>query len=704
MTEFSAETSSKFDLFGADVFSDEVMQQRLPKRIYKSLKATIETGSDLDKDIAEVVAAAMKDWAIERGATHFAHWFQPMTGMTAEKHESFLEPVGNGRAITEFSSNNLVKGEPDASSFPSGGLRDTFEARGYTSWDPSSPAFIKDKSLYIPSVFFSYTGNVLDKKTPLLRSMNAINQQGLRIMRLFGDYATRRIHAYMGAEQEYFLVPLDHYHKRKDLFICGRTLFGAPAPKGQEFEDHYFSAINERVAGFMRELDEALWRLGVPAKIKHSEVAPGQFELVPVFNTCNVANDQNQLVMACMHNIAPRHGLACLLAEKPFQGVNGSGKHINWSIGTDDGVNLLVPGNTAKENARFLLFFCAMLHAVDTYPELLRAVISSSGNDLRLGGDEAPPAILSIYIGEEMLGILEEIEKGRDYNTVDKGMMELGVNILPKLPKDISDRNRTSPFAYTGNKFEFRMPGASSSTAGPNIAINAAYAEVLRQYADRLEGAENFWDELSQLIVDEIREHKRVVFNGNNYADEWVEEAKRRGLPIIDHALDAFMEYNSPKNCGLFTEQHIYTQEEIDSRRDIHLLEYIRRINIEALTMVEMANKNIIPDVLRYERLLLSILRDKKDLQLNVSESAEYALLTELSGYLNAFRQAVIKLDHSIGSAQALQDDLVACAYSYQDDVTENMKVVRELGDRLEVICDESVWSMPSYTALLLEG
>lgn len=704
MTEFSLETSSKFDLFGADVFSDEVMQQRLPKRIYKSLKATIETGSDLDKDIAEVVAAAMKDWAIERGATHFAHWFQPMTGMTAEKHESFLEPVGNGRAITEFSSNNLVKGEPDASSFPSGGLRDTFEARGYTSWDPSSPAFIKDKSLYIPSVFFSYTGNVLDKKTPLLRSMNAINQQGLRIMRLFGDYATRRIHAYMGAEQEYFLVPLDHYRKRKDLFICGRTLFGAPAPKGQEFEDHYFSAINERVAGFMRELDEALWRLGVPAKIKHSEVAPGQFELVPVFNTCNVANDQNQLVMACMHNIAPHHGLACLLAEKPFQGVNGSGKHINWSIGTDDGVNLLVPGNTAKENARFLLFFCAMLHAVDTYPELLRAVISSSGNDLRLGGDEAPPAILSIYIGEEMLGILEEIEKGRDYNTVDKGMMELGLNILPKLPKDISDRNRTSPFAYTGNKFEFRMPGASSSTAGPNIAINAAYAEVLRQYADRLEGAENFWDELSRLIVDEIREHKRVVFNGNNYADEWVDEAERRGLPIIEHALDAFMEYNSPKNCSLFTEQHIYTREEIDSRRDIHLLEYIRRINIEALTMVEMGNKNIIPDVLRYERLLLSILRDKKDLQLNVSESAEYALLTELSGCLNAFRQAVIKLDHSIGSAQALQDDLVACAYSYQDDVTENMKVVRELGDRLEVICDESVWSMPSYTALLLEG
>ncbi|MFM9412856.1 glutamine synthetase III [Peptococcus simiae] len=704
MTEFSAETTSKFDLFGADVFSDEVMQQRLPKRIYKSLKATIETGSDLDKDIAEVVAAAMKDWAIERGATHFAHWFQPMTGMTAEKHESFLEPVGNGRAITEFSSNNLVKGEPDASSFPSGGLRDTFEARGYTSWDPSSPAFIKDKSLYIPSVFFSYTGNVLDKKTPLLRSMNAINQQGLRIMRLFGDYATRRIHAYMGAEQEYFLVPLNHYRKRKDLFICGRTLFGAPAPKGQEFEDHYFSAINERVAGFMRELDEALWRLGVPAKIKHSEVAPGQFELVPVFNTCNVANDQNQLVMACMHNIAPHHGLACLLAEKPFQGVNGSGKHINWSIGTDDGVNLLVPGNTAKENARFLLFFCAMLHAVDTYPELLRAVISSSGNDLRLGGDEAPPAILSIYIGEEMLEVLEEIEKGRDYNTVDKGMMELGVNILPKLPKDISDRNRTSPFAYTGNKFEFRMPGASSSTAGPNIAINAAYAEVLRQYADRLEGAENFWDELSRLIVDEIREHKRVVFNGNNYADEWVDEAKRRGLPVINHALDAFMEYNSPKNCSLFTEQQIYTREEIDSRRDIHLLEYIRRINIEALTMVEMGNKNIIPDVLRYEQLLLSILRDKKDLQLNVSESAEYALLAELSGYLNAFRQAVIKLDHSIGSAQALQDDLVACAYSYQDDVTENMKVVRELGDRLEVICDESVWSMPSYTALLLEG
>ncbi|SDD41974.1 glutamine synthetase III [Peptococcus niger] len=704
MTGYSEEGISMFDMFGADVFSDEVMQQRLPKRIYNSLKATIETGSDLDKDIAEVVAAAMKDWAIERGATHFAHWFQPMTGMTAEKHESFLEPTGNGRAITEFSSNNLVKGEPDASSFPSGGLRETFEARGYTSWDPSSPAFIKDKSLYIPSVFFSYTGNVLDKKTPLLRSMNSINQEGLRIMRLFGDETTRQVIAYMGAEQEYFLVPLEHYRKRKDLFICGRTLFGAPAPKGQEFEDHYFSAINERVAGFMQELDESLWRLGVPAKIKHSEVAPGQFELVPVFNTCNVANDQNQLVMACMNNIAPHHGLACLLSEKPFKGVNGSGKHINWSIGTDDGKNLLVPGDTAKENARFLLFLCAMLHAVDTYPELLRAVISSSGNDLRLGGDEAPPTILSIFIGDEMLDILEEIEKGRDYNTVDKGVMELGVNILPKLPKDISDRNRTSPFAYTGNKFEFRMPGASSSTAGPNIALNTAYADVLGQYADRLEKADHFWDELSLLIVEEIRSHKRVVFNGNNYSDEWVEEAKRRGLPVIEQAVDAFIQYNSEKNAVLFTNHKIYTQEELDSRREIHLLEYSRRINIEALTMVEMANKNIIPDVLRYEKLLLSILRDKKDLHLNVSESAEYYLLTELSGCLNAFRSAVIKLDHAIGSAQASQDDLTACAYSYQDQVSEQMKIVRELGDRLEVLCDESVWSMPSYTALLLEG
>ncbi len=689
--------------FGIDVFSDEVMQRRLPKKVYESLKATIMTGSDLEKDIADVVASVMKDWAIEKGATHFAHWFQPMTGMTAEKHESFLEPLKNGRAIIEFSGNNLVKGEPDASSFPSGGLRDTFEARGYTSWDPTSPAFVKDGSLYIPSVFCSYTGNVLDKKTPLLRSMALLNREGLRIMRLFGDYSVRQVIAHMGAEQEYFLVPLELYRKRKDLYICGRTLFGAPPPKGQEFEDHYFSAINEKVADYMKDVDEALWHLGVPAKVKHSEVAPGQFELVPVFDTCNVANDQNQLVMACLRNIAPHHDLACLLHEKPFQGVNGSGKHVNWSLGTDNGVNLLSPGRTPQENARFLLFFCAMLHAVDMYPELIRLVISSAGNDLRLGGDEAPPAVLSMFIGDEMLNLLEDIERGGAYNQVDKGFLELGVNILPKLPKDISDRNRTSPFAFTGNKFEFRMPGASSSVAGPNIAINTAYGDVLRQYGDRLERADDFWSELTQLLAEEIRSHKRVIFNGNNYSDEWIQEARERGLPIIDSSVEAFTKYIMDKNVDLLVKNGIFLREEVYSRMEIHLLDYSLHVNIEALTMVEIAHKNIIPAVIRYENSVLEALQRKKNLGFQVEDEAEYNLIEELSAYLSTFRRAVRQLEHTIGSAQA-KSDPEARAHSYYDEVIEAMKVVRELGDRLEVICDEDIWALPSYTALLLES
>lgn len=689
--------------FGADVFTDEVMQSRLPKKVHESLKATILTGSDLDKEIADVVAAVMKDWAIEKGATHFAHWFHPMTGMTAEKHESFLEPLGDGRAIIEFSGKNLVKGEPDASSFPSGGLRETFEARGYTSWDPSSPAFVKDGSLYIPSVFCSYTGNVLDKKTPLLRSMSMLNREGLRIMRLFGDYSVRQVIANMGAEQEYFLVPLEHYRERKDLLICGRTLFGAPAPKGQEFEDHYFSAINERVAAFMKELDESLWRLGVPAKVKHSEVAPGQFEIVPVYNTSNVGNDQNQLIMACLRSIAPRHELACLLHEKPFQGVNGSGKHINWSLGTNTGVNLLSPGRTAQDNARFLLFFCAMLNAVDTYPELLRLSIASASNDLRLGGDEAPPAILSVFIGDEMLEILENIEKGGNYNEVDKGFLELGVNILPKLSKDISDRNRTSPFAFTGNKFEFRMPGASCSVAGPNIALNTAYAEVLKQYADRLESEDDFWSGLANLLAEEISKHKRIVFNGNNYANAWVEEAKKRGLPILQSSVESISRYTMEKNLALFVNNGIYRKEEVFSRMEIHLSNYSRRVNIEALTMVEMAHKNIIPAVIKYENKVLESLQRKRSIGFQMEDEAEYHLIEELSSYLSTFRRSVRHLEHAIGSAQAKRSKL-ECAKYYHSEVLEAMKVVRELGDRLEVICDEKDWPMPSYTALLLES
>lgn len=690
-------------LYATDVFNDIVMQQRLPNRVYESLKATILTGSDLEKDIADVVATVMKDWAIEKGATHFAHWFHPMTGMTAEKHESFLTPLGDGRAILEFSGKNLVKGEPDASSFPSGGLRETFEARGYTAWDPTSPAFVKDGSLYIPSIFISYTGNVLDKKTPLLRSMALINREGLRIMRLLGNRSSKRVVATLGAEQEYFLVDYDLYRQRKDLIICGRTLFGANPPKGQEFDDHYFSAIDERVAGFMRDLDEALWRLGVPSKIKHSEVAPCQFELVPVFDTANIANDQNQLVMACMNQLAPKHGLACLLHEKPFKGINGSGKHINWSLATDDGKNLLVPGRTPNENASFLIFVTAMLHAIDTYPEFLRLVSASASNDHRLGGDEAPPSILSIFLGEELADILDTIAGGGDYVSVDKGEIELGVNTLPPLPKDISDRNRTSPFAYTGNKFEFRMCGSSASVAGPTIVLNTAYAEILRGYADRLESADDFWEELNELLAEEIKAHKHIVFNGNNYSKEWAEEAEARGLPIIDSSVKAFPLYGMTKNLRLMVDNGIYSEEEVFSRMEIHLLDYSRTINIEALTMIEMARKNIIPSVLCYNQRLLDALTAKKALGLSPEGDVEWKLMQTISELLNRMFDEVCDLEQKVQVAQHIEE-YDAQANSYHDEVLKAMEVLRTTGDTLEQLVDECEWGMPSYTALLLES
>lgn len=690
-------------LYATDVFNDIVMQQRLPNRVYESLKATIMTGSDLEKDIADVVATVMKDWAIEKGATHFAHWFHPMTGMTAEKHESFLSPLGDGRAILEFSGKNLVKGEPDASSFPSGGLRETFEARGYTAWDPTSPAFVKDGSLYIPSIFISYTGNVLDKKTPLLRSMALINREGLRIMRLLGNRSSKRVIATLGAEQEYFLVDYDLYRKRKDLIICGRTLFGANPPKGQEFDDHYFSAIDERVAGFMRDLDETLWRLGIPAKVKHSEVAPCQFELVPVFDTANIANDQNQLVMACMNHLAPKHGLACLLHEKPFKGINGSGKHINWSLATDDGKNLLVPGRTPNENASFLIFITAMLHAIDTYPEFLRLVSASAGNDHRLGGDEAPPSIMSIFLGEELTNILDTIAGGGDYVSVDKGEIELGVNTLPPLPKDISDRNRTSPFAYTGNKFEFRMCGSSASVAGPSIVLNTAYAEILRGYADRLESAVDFWEELNILLAEEIKAHKRIVFNGNNYSQDWVEEATDRALPIIDSSVKAFPLYAMTKNMRLMVDNGIYSEEEVFSRMEIHLLDYSRTINIEALTMIEMARKNIIPSVLSYNQRLLDALTAKKALGLSPEGDVEWKLMQTISVLLNRMFEEVCDLEEKVQAAHVIEEFDVQ-ANSYHDNVLKAMEVLRTTGDTLEQLVDECEWGMPSYTALLLES
>ena len=687
------------DIYAADVFSDAVMQQRLPKKVYQSLKATIQTGSDLDPQIADVVASAMKDWAVEKGATHFAHWFHPLTGATAEKHDSFLSPQSDRSAILEFSGKNLVIGESDASSFPSGGLRDTFEARGYTTWDPTSPAFVKDGSLYIPTIFIAYNGYVLDKKIPLLRSMSLINKEALRIVRLFGDTESKRVTPSMGAEQEYFLVRADLFKKREDLAVCGRTLFGAPAPKGQEFSDHYFGAINADVAAFMKDADETLWRMGVPVLMKHSEVAPCQFEIVPNYDSCKVANDQNQLVMATLQQVARKHGFECLLHEKPFEGINGSGKHINWSLGTDTGYNLLSPGTTAMENARFLLFVCAMIHAIDEYPELLRLTIASAGNDHRLGGHEAPPAILSVFLGEELTDILENFEAGKKYNAVDKGYIELGVNTLPQLPQDISDRNRTSPFAFTGNKFEFRMPGSSVSTAGPNIALNTAVGDVLHNYADRLEKADDFFKELTALLSDELAAHSRVIFNGNNYSDEWVEEAARRGLPNLPNSVAAFPKYVDAKNLNLFVRNGIYSEEEVYSRMEVHFATYCRTINIEALTMIEMSKKDIIPSVLRYENMLAKLLANKKTIGIDLADTVEYGILNELSEALKNLKNALNMLEVELVKAQN-EPNLEHQAQRYQGNVLPAMEALRKYSDFIEPMVDE--WGIPDYTALLL--
>lgn len=687
------------DIYASDVFSDAVMRERLPKKVYQSLKATIQTGSDLDPQIADVVASAMKDWAVEKGATHFAHWFHPLTGTTAEKHDSFLSPQSDRSAILEFSGKNLVVGEPDASSFPSGGLRDTFEARGYTTWDPTSPAFVKDGSLYIPTIFISYNGYVLDKKTPLLRSMALVSREALRILRLFGDEMTKRVTPSMGAEQEYFLVKQDLFKKREDLVVCGRTLFGVPAPKGQEFSDHYFGAISTEVAAFMKDADETLWRMGVPVKMKHSEVAPCQFEIVPNYDSCNVANDQNQLLMATLQEVARKHGFECLLHEKPFEGINGSGKHINWSLSTDCGENLLSPGSTAMENARFLLFVCAMIHALDEYPELLRLTIASAGNDHRLGGHEAPPAILSVFLGKELTDILENFEAGEKYNTAGKGYIELGVNTLPPLPQDISDRNRTSPFAFTGNKFEFRMPGSSISTAGPNIALNTAVGDILHGYADRLEAADDFLAELNKLVREEVQAHKRVIFNGNNYSDEWVQEAERRGLPNLENAVEAFPKYVEPKNLSLFVRNGIYSEEEVYSRMEIHLATYSRTINIEALTMIEMSKKDIIPCVLRYENMLARLLANKNAIGLDIKQTVEYGIINDLSDALSELNKALAVLETELAVAQK-EENLESQARIYQGKVLSAMNNLRFYTDRIEPMVDE--WGIPDYTALLL--
>ena len=602
------------NLFGSLVFNDSVMKARLPKETYKSLKNTIQAGKPLDLAVANVVANAMKDWAIEKGATHFTHWFQPMTGITAEKHDSFISPDKNGNIIMEFSGKELIQGEPDASSFPSGGLRATFEARGYTAWDPTSYAFIKDGTLCIPTAFCSYSGEALDKKTPVLRSMQALNKQALRILKLFGKDDVKKVITTVGPEQEYFLVDKEMYEKRPDLVFCGRTLFGSRPPKGQEMEDHYFGTIKPRVSAYMKELDEELWKLGVLAKTKHNEVAPAQHELAPIFTTTNIATDHNQLTMELMKSIANKHGLACLLHEKPFAGVNGSGKHNNWSISTDTGVNLLEPGDTPAENAQFLLFLTAVIKAVDDYQDLLRVSVASAGNDHRLGANEAPPAIVSMFLGDELTEILKSIENGTTYIAKEKSPMEIGVRVLPKFFRDTTDRNRTSPFAFTGNKFEFRMLGSTFSIAGPNIILNTIVAEELRQFADTLEKSSNFDEDLNTLIKNTIKDHNRIVFNGNNYSDDWIKEAESRGLLNLKTTPDALPYFVSSKNVDLFTKHHVFSESELYSRYEILLENYSKTLHIEALTMIDMTKKDIIPAVLEYQGEIARIANGKKQI------------------------------------------------------------------------------------------
>lgn len=688
------------NLFGSLVFNDSVMKARLPKETYKSLKNTIQAGKPLGLDVATVVANAMKDWAIEKGATHFTHWFQPMTGVTAEKHDSFITPDKAGNIIMEFSGKELVQGEPDASSFPSGGLRATFEARGYTAWDPTSYAFIKDGTLCIPTAFCSYSGEALDKKTPVLRSMQALSRQALRILKLFGNDDVKKVITTVGPEQEYFLVDEEMYEKRPDLIFCGRTLFGARPPKGQEMEDHYFGTIKPRVSAYMKELEEELWKLGVLAKTKHNEVAPAQHELAPIFTTTNIATDHNQLTMELMKSIANKHGLACLLHEKPFAGVNGSGKHNNWSISTDTGVNLLEPGDTPSENAQFLLFLTAVIKAVDDYQDLLRVSVASAGNDHRLGANEAPPAIVSMFLGDELTEIITAIENGTNYIEKGKSEMEIGVRVLPKFFKDTTDRNRTSPFAFTGNKFEFRMLGSAFSIAGPNIVLNTIVAEELRQFADTLEKSNNFDEDLNILIKNTIKDHKRIIFNGNNYTDAWVEEAENRGLLNLKTTPDALPYFVHSKNIELFTKHHVFSESELYSRYEILLENYCKTIHIEALTMIDMVKKYIIPSVLSYQGKIAEIANGKKQLNSNIQCELEEKLLYNLSRLGNYLYSKLDTLETSILNAKNYSDYLESAKY-YRESVFINMQHLRGVVDELETLVGKDYWKLPTYSDLL---
>ena len=687
------------ELFGSMVFNEHVMKERLPKETFRAVRKTMEEGKTLDPAVAGVVANAMKDWAIEKGVTHFTHWFQPMTGITAEKHDSFISPTPDGGVIMEFSGKELIKGEPDASSFPSGGLRATFEARGYTAWDPTSYAFIKENTLCIPTVFYSYGGEVLDKKTPLMRSMEALNTQALRILKLFGHSGVKRVVTTVGPEQEYFLVDKDLYQKRKDLIYTGRTLFGAKPPKGQELEDHYFGNIKTRVKEYMADLDEELWKLGILAKTEHNEVAPAQHELAPIFSTTNIATDHNQLTMELMKKVAERHNLACLLHEKPFAGVNGSGKHNNWSISTNTGVNLLEPGKSPHENAQFLLFLCAVIKAVDEYQDLLRLSVASAGNDHRLGANEAPPAIISMFLGDELTEILKAIESGTQYDPKERNIMTAGVDALPNLTQDTTDRNRTSPFAFTGNKFEFRMLGSTVSIAGPNIVLNTIVAEELRQFADILESADDFEESVHTLVQKVIGEHKRIIFNGNNYCDSWLVEAEKRGLLNLKSAPEALPYFASDKNIALFTRHGIFSEQEVRSRCRIMLEEYSKTLHIEALTMLEMVRRDIVPAVVSYMKELSDTAVSKKTLGIDCG--LENELLQKLSPLCVDLYHKSEMLNGAVLKAKDAEEDAVKCAHYYRDAVFAAMQELRAAADELETYMPSHVWPYPSYGELL---
>ena len=693
--------STVSDYFGSLVFDDRVMKAMLSADVYQSLKKTIDEGASLNNDVANAVAAAMKDWAVEHGATHFTHWFQPLTGITAEKHDSFITPASDGRVIMEFSGKELIKGEPDASSFPSGGLRATFEARGYTAWDPTSYAFIKDKTLCIPTAFCSYGGEALDKKTPLLRSMQALNKQALRILRLFGNTDVKCVRTSVGPEQEYFLVDKALYEQRKDLVFCGRTLFGAKAPKGQEMDDHYFGVIKPRVAAYMADLNEELWKLGVLAKTEHNEVAPSQHELAPIYTTTNIATDHNQLTMEIMQKVAAKHGLVCLLHEKPFAGVNGSGKHNNWSMATDTGVNLLTPGETPYENAQFLLFLCAVIKAVDDYQDLLRVSVATAGNDHRLGANEAPPAVVSMFLGDDLTAVLDAIENDAPYSGSEKTTMKLGVHVLPKFTRDTTDRNRTSPFAFTGNKFEFRMLGSSNSIACANIMLNAAVAESLKIYADRLENVDDFETALHDMIKKTIKDHKRIIFNGNGYDDAWIKEAtEERGLLNLRTTPDAMPAMIADKNVKMLTAHKIFSPAELHSRYEILLENYSKTVNIEALTMVDMARKEILPAVEGYTKSLAETLAAKKAAVAGLPCKYETATIAKLSELSDEIADATADLDSEIAKFQAIED-VTEAANDIRDVILGKMDALRAVCDEAETITAKEFWPFPTYSDLL---